>query len=480
MGRIRKLMVPVSQLAVGMHVCELDRPWLELPFEPPFQIQGFRIRSQYDIDQVRRYCSHVYIDRDASTHDDDTPSARPIPFAWLSFLNLSRSVVGGLFGKRAGPAVSPAKSAGSHRENAHWSQYSVRQYSTSDYRRLFDHTEKSLPKRYRILSPTAPSRIVYQDQTSMEEELEPANSAIQSANSVYDDLVDEIRKDEKIDLMTLKETVDSMARSVIRNPDAMSYLVHLKVFSPHTYSLAISSCVMAMAFGRFLGLAEHEIRTLGIGALLQDVGMVKLPGELLNKKGALVMEERKVVQGHVYNSLEIVRGIEEIPEEVAEVCLYHHERYDGTGYPEGLREDQIPLFATITGIVDTYMALVSYRPYRRTSTSFEALTELTRLRNRLFLGALVDRFTRYVAIFPVGSFVKINSGHIGIVVARNPMKILEPRVMLIVDANGERMSEPLTINFAAEKNSRFLSGLRIIGEVIPKEFGLNVEDFFAR
>ncbi|KAA3631623.1 MAG: HD-GYP domain-containing protein [Proteobacteria bacterium] len=480
MDRFKKTRVSVTDLAVGMYVCELDRPWLDLPFEPPFQIEGFEIRSQRDIDQVRRYCDYVFIRHDASWRDDDQNLASASGVGWSSLRSFSNSIVRSLFCRRETRSPAPDervdKPSG---KNERWEQYSVRQLSAAAYERLFSETGKPLPKHYEILSPNAMNRVVYQDQTSIEEELEPATNAIDSANSVYDDLVLEIKKEEEIDVDVLKETVDSMARSVIRNPDALSYLVHLKVFSPHTYSLAISSCVMAMAFGRFLGLAEHEIHTLGVGALLQDVGMVKLPPELLRKKGALNSVERKIVRSHVWNSTEIVRAATGIPEPVADICLYHHERYDGSGYPEGLRKDQIPLFATITGIVDTYMALISYRPYRRTSTSFEALTELARLKDEEFLGALVDRFTRYVAIFPVGSFVKLNSGHIGVVVARNPMKILEPRVMLIVDPSGRRMSKPLNINFAAERKSSFLEGLKIVGEVIPRDLGLNVEEFFA-
>ncbi len=475
-GRIK--VVRVSDLKIGMHVCELDKPWLELPFEPPFQLQGFRIQSIEEIAKIRQYCSHVYIDTERAARKRGTTAKRPrTPFSSGVFSTLRNSLNPGALklGKLARTlAHRSVDSSGSSSGNAG-------RATASDYENLYfsESDDSTLPRKYEILASNAPKRIVYQNQTTLEEEFEPAKLAIEGANSFYADLVEEVQKSSKLDYPKLRERVDTMARSIIRNPDALSYLVQMKSTNKQTYNLAISSCVMVMAFARFLGLSNNEIKDLGTGALLQDVGMVKLPPEILNKKEPLTDTEFKLVQRHVTLSRSIVERIPGISKKVVSVCYYHHERYDGSGYPRGLKQDQIPLFSMITGIVDTYMALTSFRSYRRTSTSYEALCELTELKNKQFIGALVDRFIQNIAIFPVGSFVQLNSGHVGVVVARNPMRFLEPKVMLVVDPQGNMMDQALTINFASEQRSRFFEGLRISSEVIPDEFGIDAQDFFV-
>ncbi len=483
MSHFNRKRIPVSDLEVGMHVCEVDRPWMELPFEPPFQIQGFRVRSFGEIEKIRRHCRHVYIDTAYSaTKSLESGKQKSSIAAFLSRIN-PLSGFGKTLGSAAGGNTANTKTATPGTiDPPDWPSDSARRGSVSDYHKLFyaeDNGKQKLPLNYGILAPNAPERNFYQDQTTLEEEYEPAQLAIDDANSFYNDLIGEVRNDKELEISSLHKKVDAMARSIIRNPDALSYLVHLKSISKQTYNLAISSSVLAMAFGRFLGLSDTEIRKLGIGALLQDVGMVKLPKEMLNKNGSLTGTEYKMVQRHVTLSKKIVQRISGIPMEVVDVCYYHHERFDGSGYPQGVKGDQIPLLAMITGIVDTYMALVSFRSYRRSRTSYEALCELTALKNKQFVGALVDRFIQNIAIFPVGSFVQLNSGHVGIVVARNPMRFLEPKVMLILDPRGDKIDQTMTINFAAENKSGFFQGLRISGEVVPSDFGLDAEDFFV-
>jgi HD-GYP domain-containing protein (c-di-GMP phosphodiesterase class II) len=474
----RKL-VRVSDLRIGMDVCELDRPWLEVPFEPPFQLQGFRIKSADEVEKIRQHCSHVFIDTERRKRKSSAVSKRSRK---LFLIGVYRSIQSGIANK---VTAKRRKHGGQMNSQSSVlpgsSSKSLAQATTGDYENLYnsesDHS--NLPRKYEILASNSPKRIIYQNQTTLEEEYETANKAIDAANSLYSDLIDEAQNNKQLDYPKLRERVGTMARSIVRNPDALSYLVRIKSFNKETYELAISSSVMVMAFARFLGLSNDEIKNLGTGALLQDVGMVKVPPEILNKNGPLSETEYKLVKRHVAFSRSMVEQLPGISKKVVSVCYSHHERYDGSGYPRRLTGNQIPLFSMITGIVDTYMALTRFNSYNRTRTSYQALCKLAELKDAQFLGALVDRFIQNIAIFPVGSFVQLNSGHIGIIVARNPMRFLEPKVMLILDQNGNRIEQELTINFASEEKNRFFNNLKISGEVMPDEYGVDPQEFFA-
>lgn len=476
-----RILLSVADLQIGMYVCELDRPWLELPFEEPFKIQGFFIRTVGDIDKVRRYCSHVYVDSHHSSPDSlgnaGIRTTRTVSQSWLEKLTV------GLRRMHPGASVPNRKTldrGGRSRSENTKPESRRKQSSDDDYRQLLSSkSDTQLPTDWGILAENTPDRVVYQNQTSLEEEYYPAKHAITDAEAFYGDLVNAVQKDEEVVLANLEARIDALIRSVIRNPDALSYLVHLKSHSKRTYNLAISSCVISMSFGRHLGLSGAEIRALGIGALMHDVGMIKLPAEMLDKPGPLSEVENKLVQRHVSLSRGIMSKVKGATKESIDICYLHHERYDGSGYPLGLKGDQIPLFAMIMGIVDTYMSLSSFRPYRPGLTSFDALTALDLQRNDLFVGALVDRFIQTIAIFPVGSFVQLNSGHIGVVVDRNPMHNLEPKVMLVQDPHGNEMARTVTINFAAKNKPSYFQGLKILGEIVPGDFGIEAERFFV-
>lgn len=475
-------LVRACDLTIGMHVCELDRPWMELPFEPPFQLQGFRIESADDIEKIRQHCSHVYVDMGPSARKHRATDQKKIRSRFSVYPM-------GLLRRLQNSLKSGAKES-RHRANASISHSITPPAGSSDPAgrgKIYDFEKlnltesyfRALPHKYIALAPNAPKRIVYHNQTTLDEEFEPAKRALDNVNNFYSDLINELDKDKKFDYPKLRDGVNIIARSIIRNPDALCYLVYMKSFNKQTYNLAISSSVMAMAFGRFLGLSDTEIEDLGTGALLQDVGMIQVPPEILNKQDALTQTEFKIVKRHVALTKRIIEKMPGISRDVVGLCFCHHERFDGLGYPRGLKQNQIPLFSMITGIVDTYLALISYRPYRREMTSYEALCELAEMKNKQFLGALVERFIQNIAIFPVGSFVQLNSGHVGIIVARNPMRYLEPKVMLILDPAGKPLDQALTINFASEQRSRFFEGLKISREVVPKEFGIDAKEFFS-
>jgi HD-GYP domain-containing protein (c-di-GMP phosphodiesterase class II) len=175
---------------------------------------------------------------------------------------------------------------------------------------------------------------------------------------------------------------------------------------------------------------------LGYLGLLQDVGKVKLPTPLIEKPGRLTQIEYQIAQKHVEHSAEILGSTPGLPPRLAQLAMLHHERLDGSGYPRRLKGDDIGLIGSIAGIVDTFDALTARRSYAAPISPSEALKTLYRARGTAFDTYLVEQFIRCIGIFPLGSVVELNAGEVGIVVAQNRAKRLQPRVMVVQDAAG--------------------------------------------
>jgi HD-GYP domain-containing protein (c-di-GMP phosphodiesterase class II) len=227
---------------------------------------------------------------------------------------------------------------------------------------------------------------------------------------------------------------------VLRNADAMVLLSRMKRHDAYIYQHSVGAAVLGLAFARHLGLDRQAIQEVGLGCLLFDVGKTQLPGELLYKAGALSAAERRVAMAHVDYSLEILERTDGVTERVLGLVRSHHERFDGSGCPAGLRGNQIPTFAKIAGVVDCYDALISERPYAARRTPYEAVREVYAWRGTLFQPEVVERFMQVVGAFPVGSLVELNTGAVGVVVAQNEVRRLRPRLMILTDAAKRRLA----------------------------------------
>src|SRR5205085_5630237 len=242
-----------------------------------------------------------------------------------------------------------------------------------------------------------------------------------------------------LDAQRVNEAVHGLTESVLRNPEAMLLFTQLKEKSDYTHSHALDCSVFMMVFGRFLEMSREDIALLGHLGLLQDVGKVRLPTTLLEKRERLSEDELGELRKHVEHSADILGETPQLPANLAELAVLHHERYDGNGYPKKLPGKEIGLFGSIAGIVDTFAALTARRPYAEALAPSTALSILYKHRGTLFDGFLVEQFIRCIGIFPIGSVVELNSGETGIVIAQNVAKRLQPRIMVIRDAAGNAL-----------------------------------------
>ncbi len=292
-------------------------------------------------------------------------------------------------------------------------------------------------------SPDAPraaplplGRTLYPEKATVEQELGPARVAYTGSQLLMNAALSAVRIGRTLDAERVRAAIDSLTASVLRNPDAMLLFSQLREKGEYAVSHALDVSIYMTAFGRFLQLEPGQIEFLGYVGLLQDIGKVRLPKPLLEKRGRLNAEEFEQAKLHVNYSVEILRATPGIPRDLPRIAVLHHERQDGSGYPNHLRGSQIGMIGSIAGIIDTFDAMTVRRPHADPVAPSAAISNLYKWRGAFFDTQLVEQFIRFIGIFPVGSLVELNSGEIAVVMSQNPAKRLQPRVMVIRDSKG--------------------------------------------
>jgi HD-GYP domain-containing protein (c-di-GMP phosphodiesterase class II) len=210
---------------------------------------------------------------------------------------------------------------------------------------------------------------------------------------------------------------------------------------------------MMTIFGRFLQLPQDRILLLGMLGLLQDVGKLKLPTQLATS-GPTNDAETALYRTHINHSVRILSDTAGLPPELPGLASLHHERFDGTGYPRGLRGDAIALPGLIAGIVDTFDTLTAPKPFGENLSPANALSLIYKERGKQFHPALVEQFIQCIGVFPVGSVVELNSGEVAIVVAQNMVRRMQPRIMVVKDAKGNPMVPYKMLDLMKEPKAR--------------------------
>lgn len=410
--------VSTNELAVGMHVSGLDRPWLETPF----LFQGFTIRSPDEITDLKRYCKFVYVYQ--SCQDSGKPLA-------------GHGVVSapGVENDPPKPRRS-LRSALVHGQRSAGAELALQnEASTREQRALIQRVP--LANRRQLISRLP--KEVHRDVVAVTEELPKAREVFARASSLMTDAMEGIRKGGKLNTEVLDSIVSPMVESLMRNRDAMAWLSRIKRTDDYTYGHSVSCSIYAVAFGRHLGLPKEDLNVLGLGGLLLDVGKTQIPKALLSKCEKLSTEEATLMQSHVELGERIVQQIQTIDERVVAMVRSHHERYDGSGYPDRLAGPDIPVFARIAGIVDFYDARISVRPYAAPVSSYDAMRQLHKLAGSQFQAEMVDKFVHALGMFSNGCLVELSTGEVGIVIEQNRVRRLRPVVMVVLD----RKKQPL-------------------------------------
>ena len=218
----------------------------------------------------------------------------------------------------------------------------------------------------------------------------------------------------------------------------------------YLYTLGATVCVLSLITGRSLKYPEHKLIALGTGALLHDIGMVRVPGYIAEKKSKLTPDEYNRIKTHTIYGYRLMMKELDLSNEVASIALQHHEAYDGTGYPRKLSGKAITDFAKIVAICDVFVAMTRVRSYRDEHLSYNAMKTILSEANRKYDPVIIKAFLSNMAIYPVGSIVQLSNSVIGRVVSANPNQPLKPTISVLVDEFGDKVSGEKIIDLSKE------------------------------
>ena len=276
--------------------------------------------------------------------------------------------------------------------------------------------------------PSAAAPVQRPVRVSMEKELERAREIQAKAKRQVTSLFKEARMGQAIDVGSVGPLVEEINASIERNSAALLSLVRLKTADDYTYMHSVAVCALMIALGRKLGLDESTLQQAGMAGLLHDIGKMGVPSDVLNKPGKLTDDEFVVVRRHPTQGWEILKAAGMTDEVTLDVCLHHHERIDGRGYPERLAGEQISLFARMGAVCDVYDAISSERCYKRPWTPGESIKRMAGWREGHFDEKVFQAFLKTVGIYPTGTLVKLKSGRLGVVMEQAEESLLKPSV----------------------------------------------------
>lgn len=369
--------IPVAQLEIGMRVVELDRPWLETPF----LLQGFVVETEADLLAVRQYCRSVTVELQ-----------HPYP----QVVSSERPARGD---QRKGS--KPNRTAKSE------------QSSAGGLLRLLRR------------EPAASG------QKPVVEQLQAAMPAHRQTSRLLRSLMDDVRLGNAINATSARMQVRECVETVLENPDAMMWLAQLKAKDERSSSHSLNACILAVTFGRHLGVAREMLESLGLAALLHDVGKILLPASLLNKRDNLSADDEAFLRQHTEFGRRVLMNARGMPGIAIDVAYDHHEQLDGNGYPRGLSGEQIPPIARMVAVIDVFEALTSTHYYRDALPQVAATAKLRSLAGNQLDAEYVSAFVAMIGAFPVGSLAELSNGCIGVVITSNRQQPEAPKVLVL-------------------------------------------------
>lgn len=428
-----RIKIPSQELNIGMHVEELDRPWLETPF----LFQGFVIETEEELEQLREYTEYVYI------------SAGQTPSTTTYGPQFIRTPVATEMRVQEAPSEA-AMVAGLNRL---WILQGQRRKQDAE---VIFHTH-------------------YKPRATVEKELPKAEKNRIEVRRVIDNMYQDARMGKSVETGYAKEVISDLTESVLRNADAHTLLTQLRKQDVYAASHSMNVCSLSLAFGRHLGIDRQHLLELGLGAMLVDVGNIRIPQEILYKAGPLTKEEFDIVRRHPAFGMEILLNNPAPPPAPAiEIVYAHHERMDGSGYPRGLIRSQIPLLARIVAIIDAYDALTTKRSYRDSVAPSDALRDLYNSRRGHFDEPLVEQFIQFLGIYPLGSILQCSSNEIGIVIAQNPERRLRPKLLLVRDALLRPYPVPRILDLSKSTGEKAVEIVKILK---AEDYGIDIGEY---
>ena len=294
----------------------------------------------------------------------------------------------------------------------------------------------------------------------------------QEARELQGKFIRHLKAGEPIDITPLAAVAEEMVDTMFTHGDAMLCLARIRAKDAYLMEHSMNVAILLANFGRYLGLERNVLKELTLGGLLHDVGKIMTPDEVLNKPGKLTDEEFGVMRQHVVHSYDILSNTAGITPTMLEVAANHHERLDGTGYPQRLKGEQLSLYTRMSGIVDVYDAVTADRVYKQGMQPTQAFRVLLKGINQHFDAELVTKFIKCMGVYPVGTLVQLSNQRLAVVMQRNEQQPLKPVVKVIYHATQRHYLEVQWLDLARNGGQESIEST-----VDPKEFGINLANF---
>lgn len=319
----------------------------------------------------------------------------------------------------------------------------------------------------------------YPIQSNVSEEHVHARSISKKVRKYVHSMLKEVRLGGELDTQTAKSLVEESVSSVIRHPDAVAFITKLRGQDDYTVEHCLNVCMLAIVFGRKLGLRKTQLVNIGLCGLLHDVGKMKIPNDILNKPGRLTPEEYDLMKLHTVHGKEYLESRKGVYQGAVEAAGSHHERPDGLGYPAGIPNDELSIFTRIISIVDAYDAITGDRVYAKGRPSTEALRIIYEHRGTQFDEQFALAFIQTIGIYPPGSVVQLVNGKVAVVIDGSSGLRHLPKILIVRDEN-QQPCEEMYLDLSSSVDSKLDKGFLIKYPLVDGCYGIYLKDYYER
>ena len=311
------------------------------------------------------------------------------------------------------------------------------------------------------------------EKTSMAEETKRAAKICAKSKEAVASMFQEARMGKALDAELALPIVEEISASVSRNPGAIISLARLKTSDDYTYMHSVAVCALMVALAKQLKLDEAATREAGLAGLLHDLGKAMIPNEILNKPGKLTDEEFTIIKTHPAEGHRMLlegHGVGEIP---LDVCLHHHEKMDGSGYPDRLPGEKISLHAKMGAVCDVYDAITSNRPYKAGWDPAESLRKMAEWAKGHFDEVVFQAFVKSLGIYPIGSLIRLESGRLGVVIEQSQKSLLTPKVKVFFSTKAQAYIQPEVVDLSHGRD-------KVVAREDAAKWGIkNIDQYWA-
>ena len=319
------------------------------------------------------------------------------------------------------------------------------------------------------MQPALPMRVTFA------EEVRQAKHVKGEAKKLVCSIMQDARLGKAIELPCVEPVVQKITDSILRNSGALIGLLKIKNKDDYTFLHSVSVCALMVAFCQSVGMEQEMVRQAGLGGLLHDTGKALISDEILNKPGRLTDEEFDIMKRHPKDGYDILLKTPSISAIPLDITLHHHERMDGSGYPDKLPSKDISTMAQMAAIVDVYDAITSDRSYHKGMPAAEALRKIFEWSSHHFNPHHVHAFIRCVGIYPVGTLVMLESERMGVVMEPHETNLLAPKVNVFFNAKSRTYITPITVDLSNPLGAG--GGDRIVGHEHPEKWKIDPNHF---